>query len=257
MNENENLVTEVTENTEQTAEQTQQQVAKTYTQEEVNAIVGKAKARAKASAERAAERKYGRLGDVVKAGLETEDLDQATDTLEKFYASKGKVIQKPQYSAKDIETLARADANEFINAGFEDVVDEVDRLAEIGIENMTPMEKAKFKVLAEHRQSAERAQELEKIGVGKDVLESPEFKEFQGMFREDTPISKVYEQFQKTQPKKEIKNPGSMKHQAAEPAIKDYYSYEESLKFTKKDFDDNPALYKAVCNSMPQWGNKK
>lgn len=257
MNENENLVTEeVAENTEQTAEQTQQE-EKRYSQKEVDAIVGKAKARAKANAERDAERKYGRLAGVVKAGLETEDLDQATDTLENFYASKGKKIQKPQYSAKDLEALARADANEIINAGFEDVVDEVDRLAAIGIEKMSPREKAYFKVLAEHRQSAERAQELEKIGVGKEVLESPEFKEFQRMFREDTPISKVYEQYTKTQPKKEFRNPGSMKHQTAEPAIKDYYSYEESLKFTKEDFDKDPALYKAVCNSMPKWGNKK
>ncbi len=247
MNENENLVTEVTENAEHTAEQTQQ-VAKTYTQEEVNAIVGKAKARAKASAERAAERKYGRLGDVVKAGLETEDLDQATDTLEKFYASKGKVIQKPQYSAKDIETLARADANEFINAGFEDVVDEVDRLAEIGIENMTPMEKAKFKVLAEHRQSAERAQELEKIGVDKSVLESPEFKEFQRMFREDTPISKVYEQYQKTQPKKEFKAMGSMK-QPQGNVEKDYYTPEEISRLTEEDLKD-PKVWNTVRRSM-------
>lgn len=245
---NENLVTEeVAENTEQTAEQTQQE-EKRYSQAEVDAIVGKAKARAKANAERAAERKYGRLGDVVKAGLETEDLDQATDTLEKFYASKGKVIQKPQYSAKDIETLARADANEFINAGFEDVVDEVDRLAEIGIENMTPMEKAKFKVLAEHRQSAERAQELEKIGVDKSVLESPEFKEFQRMFREDTPISKVYEQYQKTQPKKEFKTMGSMK-QPQGNVEKDYYTPEEISRLTEEDLKD-PKVWATVRRSM-------
>lgn len=247
MNENENLVTEVTENTEHTAEQTQQE-EKRYSQAEVDAIVGKAKARAKANAERAAERKYGRLGDVVKAGLETEDLDQATDTLEKFYASKGKVIQKPQYSAKDIEVLARADANEFINAGFEDVVDEVDRLAEIGIENMTPIEKAKFKVLAEHRQSAEKAQELEKIGVDKSVLESPEFKEFQRMFREDTPITKVYAQFQNSKPKKEFKTMGSMK-QPQGNVEKDYYTPEEISRLTEEDLKD-PKVWANVRRSM-------
>lgn len=252
MNENENLVTEVTENTEQTAEQTQPE-AKTYTQEEVNAIVGKAKARAKAAAQREAERKYGRLGEVVKAGLETENLEEATDTLENFYASKGKKIQKPVYSARDLETLAKADAAEFINAGIEDVVEEVDRLAEIGVDKMTPREKAMFKVLAEHRQSTERSAELAKIGVTEDEINSPEFKEFQAMFKPDTPISKVYEQYQKQQPKKEHKIPGSMKHQTAEPAVKDFYSYEEAMKFTKADFDKNPALYKSVLNSMPKW----
>lgn len=254
MNENENLVTEeVAENAEQTAEQT----PKSYTDEEVNAIVGKRLARQEQKLRKEYDRKYGRLTEVLKAGTGKEDVDEMTDTFEKFYESKGVKINKPQYSAKDIETLARAEANEIINAGFEDVVDEVERLTGIGIEKMTPREKAYFKVLAEHRQNTERKHELAKIGVGDDVLESPEFKEFQRMFREDTPISKVYEQYQKTQPKKEFKNPGSMKHQTAEPAIKDYYSYEESLKFTKEDFDNNPALYKAVCNSMPKWGNKK
>ena len=236
MNENETLVTEVAENAEQTAEQTQQE-AKIYTQEEVNAIVGKARARAKANAERNAERKYSRLTDALKAGTGKEGVDEQADFVEKFYEGRGIKIQKPQYSAKDIETLARAEANEIIGAGYEDVVDEVDRLAEIGIEKMTQRERAYFKVLAEHRQNAERAQELAKIGVSEDVLNSPEFKEFQGMFKENTPISKVYEQYQKTQPKKEFKIPGSMKSQTAEPAVKDFYSYEEASKFTKADFD--------------------
>lgn len=253
MNENENLVTEVTENTEQTAEQTQQE-EKRYSQHEVDSIVGKSKARLEAKLRKEYDRKYGRLEDVVKAGLETENLEEATDTLENFYASKGKKIQKPQYSAKDIETLARAEANEIIGAGDDYVVDEVERLKAIGPEKMTPREKALFMVLAEHRQSAERKQELTKLGVPEDVYNSPAFKEFQGMFKENTPIAKVYEQFQKTQPKKEFKIPGSMKSQTAEPAVKDFYSYEESLKFTKKDFDNNPALYKAVCNSMSKWG---
>lgn len=252
MNENENLVTEVAENTEQTAEQTQQEV-KTYTQEEVNSIVGKAKARQEAKLRKEYDRKYGRLTDVLKAGTGKEDVDEMTDTFEKFYESKGVKIQKPQYSQKDIETLARAEANETINAGFEDVVDEVDRLAAIGIEKMTPREKAYFKVLAEHRQSAERAQELAKIGVGDDVLESPEFKEFQRMFREDTPISKVYEQYTKSQPKKDIKPMGSMKNNTADTGVKDYYSFEEASKFTKKDFDNNPDLLRAVEASMQKW----
>jgi hypothetical protein len=162
MNENENLVTEkVAENTEQTAEQT----PKSYTDEEVNAIVGKRLARQEAKLRKEYDRKYGRLEEVLKVGLETESVEDATDKLETFYASKGKKINKPQYSAKDIEMLARAEADEIISAGFEDVVDEVDRLTEIGVENMTAREKAVFKVLAEHRQSAERSRELTKIGV--------------------------------------------------------------------------------------------
>ena len=250
MNENENLVAEVTENAEQTAEQT----PKSYTDEEVNAIVGKRLARQEAKIRKEYDRKYGRLTDVLKAGTGKESVDEMTDTFEKFYESKGIKINKPQeYSARDLETLAKADASEFISAGYEDVVDEVDRLAEIGVENMTAREKAMFKVLAEHRQNAERAQELTKIGVGEDVLNSPDFKEFQRMFREDTPISKVYEQYTKSQPKKEIKTMGSMKSQSADKGVKEYYSFEEASKFTKKDFDANPDLLRAVEASMQKW----
>ena len=250
MNENENLVAEVTENAEQTAEQT----PKSYTDEEVNAIVGKRLARQEAKIRKEYDRKYGRLTDVLKAGTGKESVDEMTDTFEKFYESKGIKINKPQeYSARDLETLAKADASEFISAGYEDVVDEVDRLAEIGVENMTAREKAMFKVLAEHRQNAERAHELTKIGVGEDVLNSPDFKEFQRMFREDTPISKVYEQYTKSQPKKEIKTMGSMKSQSADKGVKEYYSFEEASKFTKKDFDNNPDLLRAVEASMPKW----
>jgi hypothetical protein len=38
-----------------------------------------------------------------------------------------------------------------------------------------------------------------------------------------------------------------------ETGIKDKYTYEESLKFTKEDFDRNPKLFEAVCKSMQEW----
>ena len=60
MNENEILVAdEVTENAEQTAEET----PKTYTQDEVNEIVGKRIARKEAKIRKEYERRYGDLED--------------------------------------------------------------------------------------------------------------------------------------------------------------------------------------------------
>ena len=255
MNENENLVTEqVAENVEQTTEETQQAV-KTYTQEEVDAIVGKKIARTKAKVAKEYDRKYGDLMDVLKQGTGKEDVGEITDTFGKFYESKGiKINKKPDYSEHDLETLARADADEIIRSGYDEVVEEVDRLTELGAAHMTAREKALFKVLAEHRQSAERGRELAKIGVTEDVYNSADFKEFQSMFKEDTPITKVYEQYQKTQPKKQIQTMGSMRNPTADKGgVKDFYSYEEAVKFTKKDFDNNPELLKAVEASMAKW----
>lgn len=252
MNENEILV-EQTEIVEQTTEETP--VPKTYTQEEVDAIVGKAKARAKAKVEKDYQRKYGGLEEVLRAGTGKESVEEMTDTFAEFYRGKGvNIPKKPDYSAKDIEVLAKAEANEIINSGYEDVVEEVDRLTAVGAANMTAREKALFKVLAEHRQSAERSHELSKIGVTEDVYNSQEFKDFAGKFNPNTPITDVYNIYKQTQPKKEIKTMGSMtNHNSGDKGVKDFYTRDEALKFTKKDFDENPALFAAVEKSMLKW----
>ena len=252
MSENEILVTDqVTENAEHTAEET----PKMYSQEEVDAIVGKAKARAKAKIEKDYQRKYGGLEEVLKAGTGKESVEEMTDTFAQFYRSKGvKIPEKPNYTARDSEVLARAEADEIIRSGYEDVVEEVDRLTAVGAANMTAREKAVFRVLAEHRQNAERGRELQKIGVTEDVYNSQDFRDFAGKFNPNTPINDIYDIYAKTQPKKEIKTMGSMKtNTSADNGLKDFYSYEEAMKFTKADFDKNPALYKKVQESMLKW----
>ena len=109
-------------------------------------------------------------------------------------------------------------------------------------------------MLAEHRQRAERGQELSKIGVTEDVYNSREFQDFAGKFNANTPIRDIYDIYNKTQPKKEIKTMGSMKnHNSGDKGVKDFYTVDEARKFTKKDFDENPALFAAVEKSMQRW----
>ena len=256
MDENKTFVTEeVAENTEQTAEQT----PKMYTEAEMNAkvdeILGKKIARKEAKIRKEYDRKYGDLEAVLKAGTGKESVEEMTDTFAKFYTSKGiKLPQKPNYTASDIEVLARADADEIIRGGYEDVVDEVDRLAELGAGNLSAREKAVFKVLAEYRQNSEQRNELEKIGVTDDVYNSDDFKNFAKKFSPNTPITDVYDIYNKTQPKKEVRTMGSMKNStAADGTVKDFYTRDEALQFSKKDLDNNPALYKAIEASMLKW----
>ena len=252
MNENETLVAEnVTENVEQTTEET----PKTYTQEEVNAIVGKRLARAEARIKKDYDRKYGDLTETLKAGTGKETVEEMNDAFIKFYESKGvKINKKPEYSSRDIEVLAKAEANEIIGMGFEEVVDEVDRLANIGLDKMTEREKAVFTALAEHRQNAERGMELTKIGVTEDIYNSKEFKEFASKFNASTPIRDIYDIYQKTQPKKEFKTAGSMKNTVSnDNGLKDFYTPEEARRFTKADFDKDPELFKRVVESSYKW----
>ena len=251
MENTENLVTQVTENVEQTTEET----PKTYTQEEVDAIVGKRIARKEAKIRKEYSRKYGELEEVLRAGTGKDSVEDMTGAFREFYQSKGiNVPNRPEYSASDIEVLARAEAEDIIRGGYEDVVEEVDRLSDLGAANMTAREKAVFKVLAEHRQRAERGNELAKLGVTEDVYNSKEFTDFAGKFNPNTPINDIYDIYRKTQPKKEIRTMGSMKNSTSDDGtVKDFYTRDEALQFTKKDFDKNPALYKAVTESMLKW----
>ena len=259
METNENLVTDVTENvetaTEETVEQVETPAPRTYTQDEVNEIVSKRNARTEAKIRKEYNRKYGALENVLRAGTGQEDVEEMTNTFKEFYESKGITIPtEPTYSNKDIEALARIDADEIIKSGFDEVVEEADRLNEIGFDNMTAREKATFVQLTNHIKSTEASRELSKIGVTEDVYESKEFKDFASKFSSNTPITEIYEIFNKTQPKKPIKPMGSIKNNTVESgAVKDFYSREEALKFTKEDFDKNPELFNAVCNSMPKW----
>lgn len=260
MEENKNLVTEeVAENTEITAEEIPI-YTETQFNEKVKATVeesiGKKIARREAKIRREYEKKYSSLEDVLRAGTGKESVEEITDTFRDFYRNKGVNIPKKvtEYSARDIEVLAKAEAEEIIRSGDDEVTEEVDRLAELGASNMTAKEKAVFQMLAEYRQNTERNSELSKIGVSEDVYNSKEFKDFAAKFISNTPITDIYNIYSKTQPKKEIKPMGSMKGNTAdESKVKDFYTYEEAVKFSNADFDKNPALYDAIVASMAKW----
>ena len=262
MDNNTILATEVAENVEQTTEETGKEVEqiatpepKTYTQEEVDEIVGNRLARNTAKIRKEYDKKYGELERVLKAGTGKEDVAEMTDTFTKFYESKGIQIPKePNYSSRDIEVLAKAEAGDIINSGLDDVKEELDRLADLGYDNMNAREKAIFKELAEYHKTAEQSKELSKLGVSEDVYTSKEFKDFASQFNSNTPITKIYEIYNKMQPRKEVRTAGSMKNATqTDTGVKDFYSYDEAMKFTKADFDKNPALFKAVEQSMTKW----
>ena len=60
--------------------------------------------------------------------------------------------------------------------------------------------------------------------------------------------------YSKFKPKPEVETIGSMKNTAStDTGVKDFYTRDEALKFTRKDFDKNPELFKAVERSMLKW----
>lgn len=256
MENNENFVEE-TENVEQTTEQIADQTPDTFTQEDVDRMVkekldevlpGKI-ARREARIRKENDRKYGDLVSVLQAGTGAQSVEELTQMFKQHYAGQGVTVQeKPSYTDRDLEVLAHADAAEIIRGGFDEVVEEADRLNAMGVQNMTARDKAVFVALTNHIRETETSRELAKLGVTEDVYNSDEFKAFRSKFSPNTPITDVYDIYSKTIPKKQVRSMGSMK-QTQEKGVKDYYTPEEIARLTEEDLDD-PQVWEAVRRSM-------
>lgn len=254
---------ELFENVEPTTEETEVQVeqiadesAKVYTEEdfqkfreEYDRKLDKKVSRREAKIRKEYERKYGDLEHVLRAGSGKETVEELTETFTDFYQKNGVDIpQRPQYNAQDIEILARHEADEIVQGGLEDVIEEVDRLAQKGVANMDARERAMFQRLADYRQSTERSNELEKIGVTKDVYESQDFKDFASKFNPSTPITDIYNIYNSTKPKKEIQTMGSVTTNRGKEQ-KEFYTEAEIERLSMDDLDDEQ-VWDAVRRSM-------
>jgi hypothetical protein len=261
--ENENLVEE-TENVEQTTEEIAEveetevtdsveeqptEAVETFTKEQVDEMIAKKLARTKAKIRREYENKYSRLETVVNTGLGTSNVEESTRKLEEFYKKRGiNIPSEPTYSERETELLANNEAQEIIEAGFDEVVEEVDRLASIGLENMSPRDKVIFTKLATYRQAEEQERDLRSVGVSKDEIDSEEFREFTNKLNPDLSLKEKYEMYSAMKPKKQIKQIGSVKS-GMTSQVKDHYSPEEIARMTDEELDD-PKVWEAVRRSM-------
>lgn len=228
---------------------------------EVSRILSERAPRRDASIRRNLEREYApalELAEVMRAGTGQQDLKQITEQLRGYYGKSG--VQMPQqaaeasYSDDDLAVLANADAKGIIDAGLDEVVEETERLAKLGVEKMTPREKQMFKVLATYRQNAERNRELAKLGVSESEYNSEAFKKFAAQFVSDVPITQVYKMYAgQSQPEK-AEPAGSMSGHGDDQE-KTYYTPEEVDKLTPKDYN-NPAVMRNVRASMLKWPKK-
>lgn len=228
-------------------EETEEDRINRLVNEKVNEILPKKMARKEAKLRKEFTRKYGRLETVVNAGLETNNIDDAVEKLTDFYTKRGiNIPNEPQYSDRDLEVLASDDADEIISSGYEDIVDEVDRLASIGADNMTQRDKLVFVKLSNERKRIEDIKELASIGINVEDLDD-EFREYESKLNPNLSMKEKYEMYQSSKPKK-VNTIGSMKG-ISEQKVKDYYSPEEISRLTEEDLDD-PKIWEAVRKSM-------
>lgn len=261
-----NLVDDVENTVEGEVENTEpkeQEQAKTYSQEEVDAIrkqinEDNQKAWDKRWAKEHAriEQQDAKTKELLALQMEQTGSKNVEELLTKTYEAYG--IDKPKYSKDDTKTLGMSDAQRIKEMDIADVEEEVNRLAR---SNRTEREEVTYReldnFLKKEQLNAKRKQELEEIGADEEVTKSDEFKDFANKFKDSIPFKEIYEMYSKEHPKKEPYKAGSAKGEKSSNVVKDYYTYEESLQFTRKDFDENPALFKAIENSMTKWGKKE
>lgn len=151
---------------------------------------------------------------------------------------------------RDLMILALADAREVMDQGLEMAQQ---RLTELAGREVTQREAAVKAHLEDFVRKAERNQTLESLGVGREVYESRGFGEFSDKFRPEVPVEEVYGLYAAVHPEQSLHTLGSLRNVASQPGVKDFYSFEEARQFSRRDLDSNPALFRAVMDSMAKW----
>lgn len=249
---------ETTESNEETSEDVEEEKeeVRTFTQEEVDAIVQRRLARKERDFQKELA-KYKSTEEVLKAGLEAEDITDAEDKLRDFWTKEGiKLPDKVQPGLSDDELimLGNGDADSFIKDGFDVMEDEANRLASKGYQNLNLREKTTFDKLVETLHNEKDKKELLKLGAKEEILSDKSFNDFRKKFANNVPITEIYDMYMKNNKTKTAKdNPGSMKNSDVS-STKDYYTAEEIAKLSDEQLDD-PKVWDAVRKSMTKNGS--
>lgn len=267
MEEKENLVVEeeTTENTEETVEQTEEMVVPElkYSEDDFNnkldEVLPKKLARREAKIRKEYEKKYGQLENVLKAGLGVDSIEDATEQLTNFYTQRGTEIPTyhNEYSDRDLEILAQGDFEDIINGStYKEIEEEANRLADIGLDNMSERERLTFNKLGKYLTDTKSRKELAAMGVDESLLNDADFNEFSSKLNPSLSIKDKYEMYRKFKPQPKVEPIGSMKSTPKEEEIKEFYTPEEVRQLTEKDLD-NPKIMEAVEKSMTLWEKNK
>ena len=206
------------------------------------------------------KRKEERLLSVLKAGgFEGKNLDELTDELISNYKEEGIDIPEYKYEASDLsereqEALAKLDAEDIIEMG---PLAMEDRFAELyEKENRTLREEKEMELIGREASLKEAKKEIVKAGYSpEELLGNKEFMDFAKKMSSDVPVNEIIKYYEKltgalpTKPK----STGSIKSKGGSGKVKDFYTPEEAREFTRKQLDDNPALFKAIEKSMEKW----
>ena len=248
---------------------------KTYTEEEVEQIKANLKkeydsnsqkifdsrwAREKEKIEKANAQLY-QIEDVLKTQLGATDRNDLVTKLGDFYNVD---ISKPtgKLTERQERILAKADAEDIESLGYEEMVQEANRISRIPKDQRTIHDEVVFESLAKEITEQNNKKELNEKGYDLAILEDDKFRDFRNKLNYNTSITDAVDMYNLLVKGKSIEDKpkpikpasaGSTKSNVTQAQLKDSYTYEEAKRFTKADFDKNPELFKRVQNSMANW----
>lgn len=270
-NETENVETETTEEiqeevnteapeTEVEETEVEETEVKTFTQEQLDAIIAdrvrrerNTSSRSEANIRREYEERLADIENIIKAGFGTNNLDEGLTRITELCKNKGITIpeRKSSFSQSDIEVLANHAANEIIADGYDAVDLELKKLANKGVDRMTSREKLIFEKLNSTKKVMDSEKELASIGVKPEILQSKEFKDFADKFTGSKfSMKEVYEMYARdNKPKPKAKPIGSMVNNNPGQE-KSFISEAEYDKMTEREIEENMDL---IRKSMQKW----
>ena len=194
------------------------------------------------------ENKYSKLANVVKTGLNTDSIEEATNRLTEFYEENGIKIQHNIYTEQEEQILGEKLAENIINDGYEEIVNEVNKLSSKSLDKMTVREKIMLEKLGNERVKIEQAKELQSLGIN-----DKNFLEFSTKLNPLLSIKDKYEIYKSIhKPEPKVEKIGSMKNNINVAEQKDYYTPEEVDRLTEKELRD-PKIMAVVDKSMETW----
>lgn len=223
-----------------------------YTDEQLDEIISRKLARQRKKLDKEYKKKYGKLENVLNAGLGTDNVDDATNKLTEFYEENG--IDIPTSSSKftddEIELIASAEADRFIKEStYRELVEEVEDIESVMQEDeLSEREILYYKRLKKELDKQNDEKAVLSLGISMSDLEKEEVQKYFEKLNPKLSTKEKYEMYLSSKPKKQNKQMGSMKS-GAQSKVKDYYTPEEIDRLTSDELD-KPEVWEAVRKSM-------
>ena len=254
-------LTDTAETEKETVEETKEEQPKGrfMTDEEIDNLVMKKVNRRMAKLEAQKEKElsvYKDTENVLKSALGANNIDEANKKLREYYTAEGVKlpdVYKPGLTSREVEVLAKADAQDFIDDGYESMLNEANRLAAKEYKNLNERERIVFNTLAEKLTQEDNKRNLLKLGATEDILNDKDFIDFKNQFNSITPIGDIYNLYLKTRDSKtKPVAMGSMKDTVAQKETKDFYSPTDVKNLSDDDWN-KPGVWERALASMKKW----